>query len=385
MSKPFIFCTATDEFRRTQWLAAWFVILLGSSLIFIEAIRTDTGTQSSSKIPFLYTNSMVLIFVLVLLGASAFHQYGIAYMLVVDYAFGDYVPLIIICSLLAAELVRSLKQPFGPAQIIFSTLPLIVTLCAVFLNKIIAPFEMSLELLWNPFVMLAITGLVVLWQAVRHKWNMLFYVVFAYGLTVILTLGYSPDKPYVLNWYLCVGCFLVVAFVWGLFKDNIYLCLSAVVVLFFGLVSAECFGKFAELYGMTNASAAVGVAGLGFCITSLIFGPKSTRSIRIFGVVLLIISIFDFLPKSLDINRDILALTVIVVLCVLFWFRTKDICAMLILCIPVIRRLYLLGRGMSSWSFVVLSFVLLLAGAAISLFFKKSKAVQNHQDELLPK
>jgi hypothetical protein len=41
-----------------------------------------------------------------------------------------------------------------------------------------------------------------------------------------------------------------------------------------------------------------------------------------------------------------------------------------VICMPLLRKLYMLLGAMSSWGFVLLSFVLLFAGAAVSLFFK---------------
>ncbi|MHC4648471.1 MAG: hypothetical protein ACYTBJ_23680, partial [Planctomycetota bacterium] len=47
-----------------------------------------------------------------------------------------------------------------------------------------------------------------------------------------------------------------------------------------------------------------------------------------------------------------------------------------IVCIPMAPRLYMAARKMSSWGFVALSFVLLFAGAAVSLFCKRRQTEQ---------
>jgi hypothetical protein len=53
----------------------------------------------------------------------------------------------------------------------------------------------------------------------------------------------------------------------------------------------------------------------------------------------------------------------------LWW--TRNVAPALVLWIPVFPRAYLLVTRMSSWNFVVLSFLLLLLGALMSLFLKQ--------------
>ena len=61
----------------------------------------------------------------------------------------------------------------------------------------------------------------------------------------------------------------------------------------------------------------------------------------------------------------------VLMLCFLtLWKRTQDMFAPLTLWVPELPRLYLLSTAMSSWSSIVLNFLLLATGTGISLYLK---------------
>jgi len=134
----------------------------------------------------------------------------------------------------------------------------------------------------------------------------------------------------------------------------------------------DAFVQFAEAHGLTAVGATGGVAGLGTMVICLGFGRKVPRVVTVIGAISLVGFVFDYLPALLGWKDAAMALGVIV-LCAGLWVRTRDIAGILILCIPVVRKLYILLREMSYWGFVVLSFFLLFLGGIVSLFCKRRK------------
>ena len=365
----------TDEVRRYLWLVFWLLLLGGAVLVIIDSTRgaRDGPEGKRTRTAFLHSRSMVWIFVLVLLGAASLHQYGIAYMFVIDYAFGDFIPLIAVGSVLMVELMRGLGREFKGVGVLVSCVPLVSTISAVLNKSVMASWGMSVEVLWHPAVVLGLTGIAIVLLGIGHRWHWLLYVALAYGLGFLLTVGYSPDKPDVLNWHLCGGGLVAMLLILGVVQRNVFLCFGAVLVLSVGLGLSDMFSKFAEAQGLTRYGAAAGVGGLGTMVICLAFGPKVPRGIVLLGAVSLVGFVFDYLPSSLG-WRDVPVAAVTVVLCIGLWLRTRQTVATVIVCIPVVRRLYIVAREMSSWGFIVLSFFLLFSGAAVSLFCKRKKS-----------
>jgi hypothetical protein len=364
----------TDQVRRHLWLGFWLLLLAGAVLVIIDSTRgprNETGGRRT-RTAFLHTRSMVWIFVLVLLGAASMHQYGIAYMFVIDYAFGDFILLIAVGSVLMVELMRGLGREFKGLAVLVSCVPLVSTIVAVLNKSVMASWGMSVEVLWHPAVVLGLTGIGIVLLGIGHRWHWLLYVALAYGLGFLLTVGYSPDRPDVLNWHLCGGGLVAILLVLGVVHRNVSLCFGAVLVLSVGLGSSDMFSRFAEAQGLTRYGAAAGVGGLGTMVICLAFGRKVPRGIVLLGAVSLVGFVFDYLPSSLG-WRDVPVATVTLVLCAGLWLRTRQTVATVIVCIPLVRRLYIVAREMSSWGFIVLSFFLLFSGAAVSLFCKRKE------------
>jgi hypothetical protein len=377
MSGLFASTPAEGASYRVYWLTAWLVLLIGGGLILGDAssVKVTAGESSSKAGAFLHRPAMAWIFGLVVLGAASGHQYGVAYMYRVPQAFGDYVPLIAAISLLGFELMRALQKRLAPADIAACCLPLACTFWAIVNKSIIAQLAVSPELLWYPPVMLGVIGGVILWLSLHHRRHELIYVAILYGLGSLLTIGFSADRPYELNWHLAGVGIVALLFVLGVLRRNVFLCFGAVIVLTLGAATSDAFDSIAKSLNLTFGGAMAAVAGLGTTGLCLAFGKKTPRAITLFASVLLMVSVFDYLGRSLT-WTDIPAAAVMGLVCGALWLRTRDMAAPPIICVPLLRKLYMLLAMMSSWGFVLLSFVLLFAGAAVSLFFKRKEMPQ---------
>ena len=179
----------------------------------------------------------------------------------VPQAFGDYIPLIGVISLLAFDLMRSLEKRLAPAEIAVCCVPLPCTFWAIVNKSIIAQLAVSPELLWYPPVMLGVIGGVILWLSLHHRRHELIYVAILYGLGSLLSIGFSADKPYELNWHLAGGGIVALLFVLGVLRRNVFLCFGAVIVLSVGAGTSELFAIIAKSVDLTVCGAAAGVAG----------------------------------------------------------------------------------------------------------------------------
>ncbi|HUT31481.1 MAG TPA: hypothetical protein VMX13_16925 [Sedimentisphaerales bacterium] len=362
---------------REYWFVAWMVLLAGGALITMEALRRKISKEQSGRgaRSFVHGASMVWVFGLVVLAASSANQYAVAYMYRIPQAFGDYVLLIAVISVVGFELMRSIGKDLAPVQIAVCCLPLGCTLWAIFTKSIMARPHVGFELLWYPPVMLGLIGGAILWLGVHHYRYELIYVAILYGLGSLLTIGFSADRPYELNWHLAGVGIVALLFVLGVLRRNVLLCFGAVIVLTLGAATSDAFGSIAKSLNLTFGGAMAGVAGLGTTGLCLAFGKKTPRAITLFASVLLMVSVFDYLGRSLT-WTDIPAAGVMGLVCGALWLRTRDMAAPPIICVPLLRKLYMLLAMMSSWGFVLLSFVLLFAGAAVSLFLKRTNSAR---------
>jgi hypothetical protein len=371
MARPLMARTATDELRRTGWLMGWLVLLVGAALILVEAARSKGSLSDAcgNRKPFLQRPPMALIFAIVLLAASGFHQYGFAYMFAVDYVDGDFIPLAAVMSLVLIELARSLPKRWENMELLLSCIPLTLTVLAVPSRLTTVPTAFSIDIICYPPVTLALTGLAFLWTGHRRrcKWLHIMAIVYALGVLLTLTRGHE------LNIRLFGGGLIATLLAFGVIRRNPALCFAAVLFLTIGLASTNAFARFAEAHNLTIAGAAAGSGAVGIIAIALIFGRNTARLIVLCGTVGAVMAIFDYLPRNLH-WVDVIAFTIIVVLFAMLLARTKDFAATLVLWIPVFPRAYLFVTRMSSWSFVLLSFPLLFLGATMSLFLKRRLA-----------
>ncbi|MHC4292811.1 MAG: hypothetical protein ACYSTX_00845 [Planctomycetota bacterium] len=365
---------STDQMRRNQWLVSWLVLLSGAFLVLIESIRTRPwrGKDKNDHGPFLCSPSMVLIFVLVILIMAGLHQYGLAYMFVVEHAFGDYLYLFVVGSILLYELIRSLGKRFGVTELIVWLLPFFCVFGAIYKRLIIAGPGGGIVMFNNPAVILGLMSLVGLSLAIYHRQPLLLYIALIYSLGVLLTVGYSPVRPHELNWQLAGGTFVIVLMTLGIIYRSSGLCFLTVIFMTLGLALTGNLGSVGAFCHVSNLNAAMGILGLGTLVVCLIFGRQTERLLRLIGAVLLMLFVFDFLPYTLGI-KDIFVVVGLIILCLALWLRSGEMVSILILCVPLVPRGYLLAKKLSSWGFVVLSFVLLFLGAAVSLFCKRKE------------
>jgi hypothetical protein len=368
MARPIMARTATEELRRSQWLLSWLVVLVGAAGIFIEAASRKYARdgEQDRRPPFLHTRAMAWVFALVLLAAAGFHQYGVAYMFAIDHVYGDFIPLIAVMSLLLLELIRSLAKQYENLEVMIACVPLGLTVFAVPNKMTVIPASIGIEAISYPPVVLGLTGLALLWMGFRRRSGWLGLVAIAYALGVLLTMSRSHE----FNLRLFGGGLIVVLLTIGAILRNVHLCFAGVIAATVGLGTTEILAVFSKAHDLTTVGAILGIGALGIMAVTFAFGRRTPAAYVLLGTLSAMACIFDYLPKSLQ-WVDLAVLVVIGSLFAALLWRTRNVAPALVLWIPVFPRAYLLMARMSSWNFVVLSFLLLLLGALMSLFFKQ--------------
>jgi len=138
------------------------------------------------------------------------------------------------------------------------------------------------------------------------------------------------------------------------------------------------FSKFATSYQLSHVGGIAGVIGLASVVLCLVFGQGFAKALRILGILCLAGFIYDYLPEESH-WRYLVVLIGMVLLIVALWFRTRDVFIMLIPWGPYLIRLYVAASQIAYWRFVIIGFMLLGVGTAVSLF-KRSAGGQIEQD-----
>ena len=368
MARNIITAPSDEPARKALWMFLYIGMMITAGLVWYEAARTKLLQKESeqSKVPFLQKPNMVYLFGLLLAAASGVNLYTMEYSSGLQFAWADFIPLLAVLCLLAMEMIRHTGKRFGVWEIIVSCIPLAATLLAINEKNIIASWQLSPHIICYPPVMLAFCGLLVAGIAYCHRWYPLRWVVLAYALGVLLTAGYSLEKPHSLNLKLC-GLLLVAALlVYGLIIRKPWVCLAGLAILCTGAFYSHTFGTWMGTWQITPLGGPVGIWGVGCIALTIVFGQLLHPFFRTTGVFAIALFIYDFLPDNFHWKYLIMLITAALVV-YLLWIRLKELTSAFILSIPIIVRSFMATQQFSYWRFIGLGFLLLVFGTLTSL------------------
>ncbi len=356
---------ATAE--RLPWLLSWCVVLVAGGLLLIDMVkpRKETRDATSADQPFLRQPAMVWVFSLLLILIACAHQEVLSYIFDVRSKFSDYLPVISIISLALLQLSLSFGRKVAALEIVIAATPLALCGATMMFSSIAAVNPTGIEYLWHPAVLLAVTGLALLWLARVNNAPLLLWVCAGYALGVMLTA--KPTGQLIslnLNWDFTGGVLVVGLLLFGLRKRNPALCFAAVTVTALGLTTMGGFRSLAMDLGLEPFGAMAGVLGLGTLALVLFFG-RTPALMMVAGAIATTACAFSYLYPTLS-GRDILVAAVLLALIGGLWWRTRYWPAMIILALPLPLRLWLVFMELAAWRFVLLGFLLLFGGAALS-------------------
>jgi hypothetical protein len=207
---------------------------------------------------------------------------------------------------------------------------------------------------------------------VLYRQYRLLVVAFAYGLGVILTVGFSPRYPYALNTDACIVTLVISLLAYGIIVWKHHFCLAGIVILCVRLGMLNSFSEFLARNGLTTVGGLAGVFGLGSVFLYLLFGRQLHKAVQVFGTACLAGFLFDYLPDYAH-WRYIVVLFGTGLLAIGLWSRTRDILAISILWAPFFIKLYMAAKYIAHWRFVILGFLLLGAGTVVSLLRRPTR------------
>jgi hypothetical protein len=353
---------------RAHWLLSWWFLLAGGSTVFLTAKtgRETTGRDARVPIPFLRGPATPLLFAAILVMAGGVHQYVLGYVFDVRWAAGDYLPLVSAGSLIALQLSRSLRPRTAFFEAGLASVPLVACGFALMNKAVFGGAAFGVASLWHPPVLLAATGAAVFWVWSRARSPQLLGVGIAYVLGAILTLGYSPGHPHDLNWHASGALVVTGLLLMGVLRRSVGLCFLAVLSATAGIATTRGFGNLAEAWNLSLPGAAAGAFGLGTLAVALGFGRRTPRVLTALGALGVMAFIFDVLPAE-PAAGDIGVAVGVLILCAALRLRLHDWPSIVLLLAPIAQRLWMLSSRFTAWKYVVLSFVLLFAGAWVSV------------------
>jgi hypothetical protein len=349
--------------KRTFWLGSMLLLITTGLLVLIEIIRKPAPANDANT-PFLRTPLMVLVFTMVLLGAAGAHLYALGYQFDIPFKTGDFILLATLGIVLFLEIMRPFEPGLKEFIAVMGCAPLVGTGIVLTNHAFSVPFQWGLEMLGHPSTIIVLGGLGMMRMALKSNWLPYWCITGVYGLSFLLT-AFSPAAPTELNWRLCFGLVIIVAFAAGLILKRPGLCMTSVVLSGIGLGASDTFSQLLTGIGLSQPGGVLGYCGLGFIAVGIAFKDKTLLPMVIIGAAALTGTTFDFVGPTIG-WRDFIALGVLLTTASLLWWRLRDYVTLAILTIPVVVRLWLLFRTLSTWRYVVLSFILLGIGAWIS-------------------
>lgn len=177
---------------------------------------------------------------------------------------------------------------------------------------------------------------------------------------------FTTSPTHAPNWRLFGLGLMTTVFLWGLLRNEPKLCLAGVILMTLGLAQTAVFERWLQQLGMSHLGLTSGIVGLGILLITLRFGDRIPKAMVVTATLLVGLSVMDFLPKTLA-WRDGLVAPLLGIMYVALWLRLHDPLLPTLFALPEAPRIYLVATTAPSWSFVVLSFALLVLGTIVSL------------------
>jgi hypothetical protein len=309
-----------------------------------------------------------VIVALILWCAAVVHQRVLGMVFDVHMVAGDYLPAVSVALLLGLRLSLSLRRRMGTIETLLALVPLLVCIAMSKLRCIVASREAPLELQWHPPVLLGVTAaaiVAVCWPVRRRR---LAFVVGAYALGVLLTWGIAPGLNGTLNFKPVAALSVGLPLVYGLVRRKLALSIAAATI---GLFLAFGSGIF-DCLSADNHSApfttALGIWGALMLIIASRCREKAPPAVMVLGALALMICVFDGLPFGPSGTWQDAGLAVATATaCAAVWLCFRRLLPVILLGLPVLVRAWALTNRCAAWRYVVLSFLLLFAGAVISV------------------
>ncbi len=370
----------SETLKNNYWMNGWLALLSGSFIVTLGAFRKSpplTGDLPSS-VPFIRKPEMVWIFACIILVCAGIHQHVLAYIYDVNDRLGDYMPLFMLVFFLLAWLACNLKEQIKYLPEFLTAIPLLVNALALATDTTTLSHVQWIYGLWHQPVMMGIGAATCLYMSLRAKRGVMLTMVMLYTLTALLTIGHNPLMHQHLHWHMVMSILAIGLFCIGLIRQRIALCAISMVIMVLGVFSMQWFQNIVHSLPSTQAdSLRFGLWPYSGLLLALLFGSKMPRIYVIISAVIFALIVLNIFPTKCA-SADIVIAGIVAVTAALLWYRTGRWAESAVLCLPFINVLLLLLSRFPAWKYVVLSFILLFLGAAVSVY-KGKKSVRKKE------
>lgn len=244
--------------------------------------------------------------------------------------------------------------------------PLVAGLVVVAQQLYIEGASVSLGVMGYPPLILGLMCAFIAWRALKIGERAFLYVAALYLVGVVLTFGADPSTGLsYLNWN-ASGILLIVGVVaLAIVRKNMGLAIVSVVLLAVGCTASRTACNLVQTVAEEPFDVFALILGGGITILCMLFAKAIPRFATMVGTLFLAV----FLVRLQLWNEQLVLSSVIIsgILAAGVWYRAKDWFPAAVLCFPLLRELYLFVRKSGDWQYVLISFVLLAAGAVASL------------------
>ncbi len=357
---------------RNVWLCGWVVLLAGGVAMFAGALLTPTGESlaKDKDKQFLFTRGMAWLFSIALFLGAVVHQTTVAYVFEFKYAAGDFAPVVILFALLQIELLRNYGKKPGVTEALVSLVPFSAIGLLVLNGKFLAGSLIGPAFFWHPAVLFLIAGAslaYVFWK--NGNYNFI-YLALPYVLGAILTAGISVHVPADLNWKLFGGLFTAAVLFCGIYFRSIILCVLGSSLLVIGTGVWNTSYEALTGIGFSFPSTCFLLWGVAMIIISMFFNDRFPAIVAFAAATVAMIASFAAASSTAYV---LISSAVFLVITIVYLIRCGVVPVAVLLGIPVLHGVFLILKDFSYWDYVILSFVLLGVGAAISVLSRPRK------------
>ncbi len=361
---------------KAVWQVSWLVLLASGALALsgsvwrparVAAPSAACGCETGGA-PFLRREPMAVIVALILWCAAVVHQRVLGMVFDIHMLAGDYLPAVSVALLLGLRLSLSLRRRMGVLETILALVPLLVCLAMLDPSCMTVARGSWPGALWHPPVLLAITAAAIGAMCWRMRCMRLYIVAAAYALGVFLTWGFDPALKDSINEKPVAAIVVGLPFVYSLVRRQLAVSIACASIGVYASFGAGVFDCLHAVHASTPFTTALGVWGAAMLIIAWRCKEKAPAAVRVLGALALMICAFGGLPSGQSVTwLDAGFAAATTAACAAVWLCFRHILPAVLLGLPALVRAWVVTERCAGWRYVALSFLLLFAGAAVSV------------------
>ncbi|MEM0967235.1 MAG: hypothetical protein AAGJ81_13905 [Verrucomicrobiota bacterium] len=355
---------APDFETRGWWFTnVLFVTICG--LIVYGQMGRKVGFTHREDVPFLQRSPMFHLVCLLLFVGLGVHLYAVGYIFHVPTSPGDFFLIGTLCVLMLVEVLDQSNSRFTDIGAVITGIPLLAVLVGAIDGYFSSPLTLSVEVLGHPLSTLFLGAAGAIWFGIRRRRPSSIWISSAYLICAVLIAGYVPNSPESLNWEAFVATLVFFLFGAGIFLNKYPLSLLAVIIGSIRLAEFCQQRDFFQTLGISFEAGLAWILGLGFSAVSLCFRKDNLFPLSVISAGILGAAGFFSLESSLR-PSDWFVVAILLLSATAFWWRFRRLSPVVILCLPILERLWRTSESVGNWWFVILGFCLLAAGGWMS-------------------